>query len=91
MALISYLKVCLPEGLLAERRSVAAAAVKGKRDTNSRTDWPVSHKLGPALDLCVSVRPASNARKRDSIRDSVPPGRATVPRRMRCVVRSRAT
>ena len=27
MPLISYLKVCLPEGLLAERRFVAAAAV----------------------------------------------------------------
>ena len=57
---------------------------------NSRTDWPVSRKLASALDLCVSVRRASNARKRDSIRDSVPPGRATVSRRMCCVVRSRA-
>ena len=58
---------------------------------NSRADWPVSRKPGSALDLCVSVRRASNARKRDSIRDSVPPGRATVSRRMCCGVRSRET
>jgi hypothetical protein len=56
----------------------------------SRTDWPVNRKLRSALDLCVRPRRASNARRRDSIRDSVPPGRATVSRRMCCGVRSRA-
>ena len=57
---------------------------------SSRTDWPVSRKLESALDLCVRFRRASKGRKRDSIRDSAPPGRATVSRRMCCVVRSRA-
>jgi len=43
-----------------------------------------------SMDLCESVRRASNGRKRDSIRDSVPTGRATVSRWMCCGVRSRA-
>ena len=58
---------------------------------NSRTDWPVSCKLGSALDLCVRLRRASNARKRDSIREASRAGCATVSRRMCCGVRSRAT
>ncbi len=58
---------------------------------NPRTHWPVGRKLGSALDLRVRLRRASNVRRRDSIRDSVPPGRATVSRRMCCGVRSPAT
>jgi hypothetical protein len=62
---------------------------QGKRDTKLAHRPARESQARVSIGLVHELRRASNARKRDSIRDSVPPGRATVSRRMCCGVRSR--